>query len=505
MFVLSVDDAGVVTLDQREAVRHDPDTGPDQPVSIAANLITLTGTATDGDGDSASHTLQIGATLVFEDDAPIAVADDAGIIAEDAPFIYNVLANDTQGADGATLVSASLVTGGAGAVTGVLANGNITFDPAPGFAGPVTINYTIRDADGDESVSTLTLLVAPDSVPSVTVVTTDGVVTEAALVPDGSGIDAGAGLTANGSLTITHSGTDTTALLEVRDFIGNWIDILANGTPVQGQYGLLSVNLDGTWSYLLSDNTTNHTDTETVIDSDRGTADQVFDNFAVRVTDTDGDVTDTDGVSAGETITIAINDDGPTATLNTNSVVEGGVVTGNVLTDGADDVFGADGAATTAPAGGVTGVAAGSNTAAPVSGGLGTPGCGHLRLADAERGRQLQLRRRSERGSACGRDRHVRVHDHRWRRRHLDGDADDHAVRLRACGIERRPDGERGCACDRQQSGEHGGDGERHGGGQCDARRRAVHLLADEPGGRRARHADVQRRRHLQLHADDAG
>ena len=193
VFVLSVDDAGLVTLDQRAAVRHDPDTGPDQAVSIAAGLITLTGTATDGDGDSASHTLQIGATLVFEDDAPLAVADNAGVIPEDAPFVYNVLANDTQGADGATLVSALLVTGGAGVVTGVLANGNITFDPAPGFAGPVTISYTIRDADGDESVSTLTLQVAPDSVPSVTVVTTDGVVTEAALVPDGSGIDAGAG------------------------------------------------------------------------------------------------------------------------------------------------------------------------------------------------------------------------------------------------------------------------------------------------------------------------
>ena len=82
VFTLSVDDAGLVTLDQRAAVRHDPDTGPDQPVSIAANLITLTGTATDGDGDSASHTLQIGASLVFEDDAPtvtVAAAADAGV------------------------------------------------------------------------------------------------------------------------------------------------------------------------------------------------------------------------------------------------------------------------------------------------------------------------------------------------------------------------------------------------------------------------------------------
>ena len=54
-------------------------------------------------------------------------------------------------------------------------------------------------------------------------------------------------------------------------------------------------------------------------------------------------------------------------------MVEGAIVTGNVLTDGTDDVFGADGAATTVPAGGVIGVAAGSDTSSPVSAGVGTP------------------------------------------------------------------------------------------------------------------------------------
>ena len=45
-----------------------------------------------------------------------------------------------------------------------------------------------------------------------------------------------------------------------------------------------------------------------------------------------------------------------------DSGVEGAIVTGNVLTDGTADVFGADGPATTVPAGGVAGVAAGSDT-----------------------------------------------------------------------------------------------------------------------------------------------
>ncbi|MER8412022.1 MULTISPECIES: Ig-like domain-containing protein, partial [unclassified Mesorhizobium] len=78
--------------------------------------------------------------------------------------------------------------------------------------------------------------------------------------------------------------------------------------------------------------------------------------------------TDANGNTITNTITIDVTDDIPTAHADTNSVVEGGIVSGNVLTDGTDDVFGADGAAA---GGGVVGVAAGSNTAVPVSGGLG--------------------------------------------------------------------------------------------------------------------------------------
>ncbi|TIQ87496.1 MAG: structural toxin protein RtxA, partial [Mesorhizobium sp.] len=78
--------------------------------------------------------------------------------------------------------------------------------------------------------------------------------------------------------------------------------------------------------------------------------------------------TDANGNTITSTITIDVVDDVPTAHANTNSVAEGAIATGNVLSDATDDVFGADGAA---PGGGVVGVAAGSNTASPVSGGLG--------------------------------------------------------------------------------------------------------------------------------------
>ncbi|OWQ92884.1 beta strand repeat-containing protein [Sphingopyxis witflariensis] len=69
---------------------------------------------------------------------------------------------------------------------------------------------------------------------------------------------------------------------------------------------------------------------------------------------------------------ISFLDDGPSANADTNSVIEGAVATGNVLTDN-DDVFGADGAATTSPAGGVVGVrVAGGDTTTPVTTGTGS-------------------------------------------------------------------------------------------------------------------------------------
>ena len=134
------------------------------------NSITLTGVtvqATDKDGDPIQGSFNV--TIV--DDVPQAVADTAAA-AEDTAVTYNVITNangtsDLQGADApATLTAATLATAGAGTV-GFLANGDITFTPAAGFAGAAVINYTITDQDGDTSSSTLTVTVAPDSVPSV--------------------------------------------------------------------------------------------------------------------------------------------------------------------------------------------------------------------------------------------------------------------------------------------------------------------------------------------------
>ena len=71
VFTVTVAANGDVTLDQSRAVFHSPDTGPNQSISLSAdNLVTLTATVTDKDGDTASATANIGQNLSFLDDAP---------------------------------------------------------------------------------------------------------------------------------------------------------------------------------------------------------------------------------------------------------------------------------------------------------------------------------------------------------------------------------------------------------------------------------------------------
>ncbi|WP_436169379.1 DUF5801 repeats-in-toxin domain-containing protein, partial [Bosea sp. LjRoot9] len=73
VFTVTVDASGLVTLDQIRALSHPDATNPNDPVSLAAGLVTLTATITDRDNDSTPATAQIGATLQFLDDGPAIV------------------------------------------------------------------------------------------------------------------------------------------------------------------------------------------------------------------------------------------------------------------------------------------------------------------------------------------------------------------------------------------------------------------------------------------------
>ncbi|MBU0807786.1 MAG: retention module-containing protein [Gammaproteobacteria bacterium] len=137
------------------------------------------------------------------------------------------------------------------------------------------------------------------------VVAGPGVVEEAALNPDApTNLDGQAGSNpgsnaenVSGSLVINSP--DGISAIQVLDKDGVWINVQGGGV-VQGIYGQLVFDAAGNWTYILADNTLNHSIPDAV-----GADDQILDPFSVRVVDGDGDV------SPATPLTIAIYDDGP--------------------------------------------------------------------------------------------------------------------------------------------------------------------------------------------------
>jgi len=327
LFEIKITDAatGAYDLKLLLPVAHTAGDNTEASVNVSIDYTVGDSDADTSAADTATGTLKI----EFNDDVPLAVADSATQALENAAVVIDVLANDHRGADG---VAANQVTWGSLTGHGNLSyddNGSFTYTPAAGEEGTVTFQYTIVDGDGDKSTATVTITLQADSTPTIEVVRAegdDGIVSESAL-PDGSG---GGDLTASGSLQITTGG-DTVSFIEVKDKDGNWVKIEADGTVVHGAYGDLSVNKNGTWTYTLSENTTDHDDA-----TKTGTDDQVQDAFAVRVTDSDGDTTD-----GSAQITVQINDDGPKAVNDSASqTTENASVTVDVF---GNDKGGADG------------------------------------------------------------------------------------------------------------------------------------------------------------------
>jgi len=122
VFRISVDiNTGEVTLDQSRAVVHDDPNDPEEdgagePSKLAsADLITLTATATDDDGDTADHTVGIGDTFNFEDDGP-----SMGLSGEGAPDLItdDTDITDSDSADFSGLFTPIYGNDGAGDATG---------------------------------------------------------------------------------------------------------------------------------------------------------------------------------------------------------------------------------------------------------------------------------------------------------------------------------------------------------------------------------------------------
>ncbi|PBB30653.1 MULTISPECIES: DUF5801 repeats-in-toxin domain-containing protein [unclassified Mesorhizobium] len=227
VFTVSVDASGNVTLDQIRAVVH-PTSDPDESTTLAAdNLIKLTATVTDKDGDHAPATLDIGQNLNFKDDGPsisttgtepTLTVDDTVLTTNDTKsFAANF--STAFGADGAGTVTYALgFTAGSTGLTDTLTGqavvlslngtviegrtatsndlvftvsvsgtGSVTLDQLRAVVHPtsdpdesktldadnlVTLTATITDKDGDHTSTTLNIgqnLTFKDDGPTITV------------------------------------------------------------------------------------------------------------------------------------------------------------------------------------------------------------------------------------------------------------------------------------------------------------------------------------------------
>ncbi|WP_425914679.1 DUF5801 repeats-in-toxin domain-containing protein [Pseudomonas sp. GWSMS-1] len=83
VFTLSVDAAGTVTLDQLRAIVH-PTGDPDEAKFLGEGHVSLNAVVTDGDGDQASASIDIGTVISFKDDGPSVLPNDLVQLDDDA-------------------------------------------------------------------------------------------------------------------------------------------------------------------------------------------------------------------------------------------------------------------------------------------------------------------------------------------------------------------------------------------------------------------------------------
>ncbi|MFI8481218.1 retention module-containing protein [Pseudomonas sp. NPDC078700] len=330
VFTVSVSSAGVVTLDQARAIVH-PTSDPDEVKVLGSDLIHLTATATDNDGDSVGSTLDLGKLISFRDDAPTAIDDFAQTLTEGNVSNIatgSVLTNDLAGNDGGKAFVGWNSTLNAGAITELSKYGTLVLNDTTGEysftlnnSDPDTIalaqgqivsqnlDYTMRDFDGDISTATLTIKI----VGSDTGVTLEGLKVEGGELTfneenltNGSSPNATL-LSDDGSFTITAGDGIASIQIGTSSFTFAQLQGATPGAPlsVDSPAGVLHITgytgtiAGGTvsYSYTLQDPSMHPT---------ANGENSIVEQFAIKVTDLDGD---TDSA----TLDVTVIDDVPTA------------------------------------------------------------------------------------------------------------------------------------------------------------------------------------------------
>ena len=317
------------------------------PNANGANSITenFNVVATDTDGSTANG--QINVNIV--DDLPSA-HPDAASVAEGGTVSGNVLNNDIGGADGPAVTGAVVgVRAGSDTSTSAIgglnsningtygyltldANGNAVYHSNPNVVnGPGAVDvftYTVRDSDGDESTTTITIDVANSKLCATS--DTDVTVFEKALDLTKDGADLAPGTVTGSDPTNTGETASGTLVGSVTGAVGAISYALVGSAT--GNYGQIVLNPNGTYTYTLTSpaSTTPHADDG---------ANTLTETFTYQATDSLGNiVTSTIVVNIVDDVPKAVNDNNANTASETQLTL-----TGNVLSN---DVQGADVVAT---------------------------------------------------------------------------------------------------------------------------------------------------------------
>ncbi|MGY4815818.1 retention module-containing protein [Pseudomonas chlororaphis subsp. piscium] len=237
------------------------------PTGLGANSIAehFTVLASDSDGSSASGVLDV--TIV--DDLPTANPDV--VMADQGTTISgNVLGNDIAGADGPAATGAVVgVRAGSDTSTSAIGGLNTTIN---GLYGTLTLDtfgnatyhsypnsvtapdsedvfvYTVRDADGDESTTTITIQICGNQLTAVT--DQDVTVFEKALDLSKDGQDLAAGTVIGSDPGNTGETSTGTLVGSVTGGSGTITYTLVGSAT--GTYGQILLNPDGTYRYTLT-------------------------------------------------------------------------------------------------------------------------------------------------------------------------------------------------------------------------------------------------------------
>jgi hypothetical protein len=202
VFTASVAANGDVTLDQIRAVVHPNTTNPDDSKSLTSdNLVTLTATTTDKDGDSAQATLNIGQNLTFKDDGPSisttgtepTLTVDETVLATNATQNFAANFSSAFGADGAGTLTYAL---------GVIAGASGLVDTATGQ----TVNLSLNGGVVEGRTATSNVLVFTASVAANGDVTLDQI--RAVVHPNTTNPDDATSLTSDNLVMLTATKTD---------------------------------------------------------------------------------------------------------------------------------------------------------------------------------------------------------------------------------------------------------------------------------------------------------